>query len=407
MRLFTWDNAAAFIYKSSFNFDKKEISSIQGLIKQLKLNKLTSEEEKVKALESYIKTNIQIGDAIGEDARLVNKILDKKAASDDGIIRLFIAAFKELKINFDLVTTTERFEKRFDPDFDTWNYVDDQFLYLKDIGLYLAPTEQFGRVGYISPELTGTKGLFINEITLGDVSSATAKVKDIKTPEIEKSSHDMDVKVDFSASIEEPTVKLEQRLLGYSGATIQPIYNYMNQEQKDELNRSMMKLFGEDTKVLKSEVLNTDEASLFVKPMIVRGDVVAPALVEKAGNKCLFKLGMLIGTQSELYQEEKRQLRAEIHYLHGFTRDIEFTIPEGYTVANPDDMNIAAVCKEGDKVTAEFKSTYEITGNTVKVHIVETYGSLVYPLEIFEDFRKVINAAADFNKVTLIFEKKS
>ena len=44
-------------------------------------------------------------------------------------------------------------------------------------------------------------------------------------------------------------------------------------------------------------------------------------------------------------------------------------------------------------------------GKTVTVEIKEFYKKLILPLDEFDDFREIINAAADFNKKVLIFEK--
>jgi hypothetical protein len=61
--------------------------------------------------------------------------------------------------------------------------------------------------------------------------------------------------------------------------------------------------------------------------------------------------------------------------------------------------------KDGDKVPFSFVSDYTENGNEVKVKIDEYYKELYAPLHRYEDFRKVINAAADFNKVTLVLIK--
>jgi len=53
-----------------------------------------------------------------------------------------------------------------------------------------------------------------------------------------------------------------------------------------------------------------------------------------------------------------------------------------------------------------FNSSYQVEGNVVKITILEEYRRTYYPLSQFEDFKKVINAAADFNKVALVLEKK-
>jgi hypothetical protein len=53
-----------------------------------------------------------------------------------------------------------------------------------------------------------------------------------------------------------------------------------------------------------------------------------------------------------------------------------------------------------------FVSNYTLEGQTLTVTINEYYKQLYAPLERYEDYRKVVNAAADFNKVTLVLEKK-
>ena len=53
-----------------------------------------------------------------------------------------------------------------------------------------------------------------------------------------------------------------------------------------------------------------------------------------------------------------------------------------------------------------FKSGYKLEGNTLKVTIDEYYNIVLLPKTEYDNFQKVINAAADFNKVTLVLEKK-
>ena len=55
--------------------------------------------------------------------------------------------------------------------------------------------------------------------------------------------------------------------------------------------------------------------------------------------------------------------------------------------------------------SAFFKSSYTVKGSKVILYNEEVYDAMFYPKEFFTDYQKVINAAADFNKVTLILEK--
>ena len=53
-----------------------------------------------------------------------------------------------------------------------------------------------------------------------------------------------------------------------------------------------------------------------------------------------------------------------------------------------------------------FVSSYKLTGNILDVEVMETYRNIKYLPSEFEVFKNVIIAAADFNNVVLVFEKK-
>ena len=53
-----------------------------------------------------------------------------------------------------------------------------------------------------------------------------------------------------------------------------------------------------------------------------------------------------------------------------------------------------------------FESSYEKEGQVIKIKVDEYYDMLHVPLDMYEDYRAVINSAADFNKVVLVLEKQ-
>ena len=140
------------------------------------------------------------------------------------------------------------------------------------------------------------------------------------------------------------------------------------------------------------------------KPFVLDLVVKASELVDRAGNKILVKIGEIIGPQVEMYQEKPRQFDIDVNYPHVLARTIEFVIPRGYNVKNPDDLNISTVVRDNNQVTMGFESSYKLEGNVLKVSVVEQYCRLQYSLSQYEDFKKIINAAADFNKVILVLE---
>ena len=127
---------------------------------------------------------------------------------------------------------------------------------------------------------------------------------------------------------------------------------------------------------------------------------------EKAGNKILVKIGEIIGPQVEMYQEKPRQFPMEIPYPHVLERTIEFKIPEEFQIKNLDELNITHVYPDATNQTMGFVSSYKLEGNLLKIHISEDYRQVYYPVAQYQEFRKIINAAADFNKIVLLLEKK-
>jgi hypothetical protein len=60
----------------------------------------------------------------------------------------------------------------------------------------------------------------------------------------------------------------------------------------------------------------------------------------------------------------------------------------------------------GDEIAARFITKHVIENNQLIITNEESYRLLNLPKDKYEEFRSVINAAADFNKVVLILEPK-
>ena len=107
-----------------------------------------------------------------------------------------------------------------------------------------------------------------------------------------------------------------------------------------------------------------------------------------------------------MYQEKKRQEPVDVDYPHVEERKIELVIPKGYKISNLNDLKIEQTYLDNGKLTMGFTTDYQLKGNTLTVHIMEQYCNVTYPITQFEQFKKIINASSDFNKVVLVLEKK-
>jgi hypothetical protein len=402
-RLYSWEATGLDLYNTMFVFSKQETKAVEKLISKLDLEKQKKDEEKIAALELWMKTNI--GTKQTEDENTIDKMLNLKYGSDFNIQRLYIAAAQQLKIPVEIVLTCDRMDRKFDAAFPSYNNLLDYLLYFPSIGKYLSAGNYSSRIGFPVPGLTGGKGLFIKETVVGDLKTGVSKIKTIENTPHTASHNNVIAKVEFASGTYVPTVNYKQEFTGYSAYYIQPSIPYMDETQRTQFLDDMAKLPGKECLVKSVKVSGDKTSEVLVKPLVIESTVETPHLIENAGNKLLFKVGELIGPQEELYKDQKRQLDGEITYTHSFGRTLEIKIPEGYKVKNPNDINIEKKYTADGKTLSTFTSNYTQEGNLLKINVYEDYETLFYPKEKYEEWRSVINASADFNKVVLIFEK--
>ncbi len=160
----------------------------------------------------------------------------------------------------------------------------------------------------------------------------------------------------------------------------------------------------ENVTVIKKEIINEAPELFGIKPLHFIIEVETEAFTAKAGKKYLFNVGEVIGRQIQMYQEKERVLPLEDQFKRSYYRTINITRPTGYKVANLGDINIENSYKRNNTELLSFKSFYEIKGNIITITADEHYKLNIIDTSFFEDYRKVINSAADFNKITLILE---
>ncbi|MBL7932021.1 MAG: hypothetical protein JNL60_08965 [Bacteroidia bacterium] len=401
-KMYTWDIISREYYTALFTVDKSQAKIIEKVITKNKIDKLGSAAEKIGAFDSFLKTDFEINSNYDE-LELGRAVETRKIGNDDAM-RFYIAALKFLQIPFELVLTSPRNELKFDPKFPSYIYTREYMFYFPELNLYVSPLSIYSRLGFPDPTLQGTEGLFIREVSIGEMFSSTAKTKTIGTLDYKKSSHNMNLTINIDAVNKTSQLNVVHSLQGYSSYYVQPVYRYLDEEQKKDVHKNYFLTTSEEG-IKNIEVLQTSEKDLFVNPMLVKYTVTQNDFLEIAGNKLILKVGLAIGPQSELYQEEKRKSPGDIYYTHLLERTIEINVPEGYKAINLEDLKGQKTCLIDSKEMSVFKTSYELNGNKILVHVYEDYQALTYPMNTFEDFKAVINAAADFNKKTIVFEK--
>lgn len=387
------------------DISKKDIRSLKKLSKNLGLEGL-KELEKVRKVEDYLKRNITISEQDNDEFEEIEIILEKLITSQRGLIKLYVSIFDMNNIVYHYGLTSDRTRVTMDPEFESYSFLENYVFYFPEQDKYMAPTEMLYRVGYIPFNWCNNYGLFIKDVSVGETTTGIGEIQFIEPLSFDQNEDNLDVKINVKGDFEELSLDIKRTMTGYNATYFQPIFELIPEAETKLVVNELLNLSGKDFELYEFTLKNSSLDSFYLKPFIIHGKATTKsAYFDKAGNKYLLKIGEVIGEQVEMYQEEERKLPVENDFNRNYERNIHFKIPEGYTVRNLDDLNIEIFYEENGEKSMEFCSGYEVNENGVNVFIKEYYKKLDYPLENFEQFRKIINAAADFNKKVLIFEK--
>lgn len=407
-RLFTWNELAERVYSNYSSITDKERTAVATFIKEAGINETASREDKIRAIEDYIKLNVNSDkEGIGENAGKIESIVKTKVASAEGLNALFIACFEKLGIHYQVVFPSKRDELPLDESFENYRLTDEFIFYFPDTHGFLEPEATALRYPYLQPYWSGTRGLFVKGTTTGDEKTAVAVFDSIPIQPYEKSASNMEVQLKMNNALDGIVLHSKQILLGYSAMAYRPAFNFLPKDRMDEFTRDVIKGVVKSEDIKNVKVTNTALTDCFAnKPLTIEADVESNELIEKAGNRYFIKIGEVIGPQEQMYQEKQRRLPITLEYPHALDREIVFTIPAGYIVKNLADINMNVVDSYNGRQTMGFISSYKLKGQELKISIHEFYKIISYPMSRLEQFRKVINASADFNKVILILVKK-
>lgn len=386
--------------------DKAVQKKLKKLIQSINIKYARDEKDKIRIIEQYLKTNFSVLEIYTSNLSDLTYVLDNKVANEVGIVKLFAAIFNQLEIDYQLVLTCSRNKLRFDPDFEAYNFLTDYLLYFPSLNNYLAPSYPISCLGFAPFYLTNNHGLFIKKISLNDFETGIGKIKFIEPETFDKTYDKLDLKVEFGNEILKPKITMDHQMGGYYAQNFQPFYTYYSEEDKKEVTESLVNNFMPNIEIKEITVENEGKDFFGIRPFIVKSVFISSNSVEKAGEKYLFKIGELIGPQMEMYQEEKRKQKVESDYMRTYHRVLNIEIPQGYKITNLDALNMDVFTEENGERTIAFTSTYKLEGNKLEVIVDEYYKQITFPLSEYENYRKVINAAADFNKITVFLEKE-
>jgi len=404
--IISYDKAASTIYRSIYNnITRKEQKVIKKIVKKIGILDSMTQEQKIFEIENYLKNNYNIIDISDNEYENLYKIYKNNIANNHGITKLFANLFNYYNINHNLVITSNRTKFKFDPEFESYLFLNQYLFYFPETKKYLIPDKFAFRYGLIPFEFTDNYGLFISRIKLYNVTTYFNQIKYIEPLSFEESAHNLNITATINNECNKIDIELIQENKGYYSVYLQPYLGLLKKEDQEKIAHQIIKnLFG-DININEWNFKNIEPETIGLKPLILEAKFSSTLLLENAGNNIIFKVGQLIGPQIELYKETERTAPVYDDYKRSFNRILKIKIPSGYEIKNLEELNIDKSYEKNNKKILSFKSTYSLNNNLLTVNIEEFYDSLyLEPIE-FDKYREIINTAADFNKIILILEK--
>lgn len=404
-RIYSFNQASRDFYTALLTFSSAETKALKRMLKKCDPGS-GDMESRIRKIELWVKSNIfesEDGEGNLEDMVYVEK---NKYTSSTGFARILAGLFTQAGIPFQVVITCDRNERFFDKDFDSWNFFEQFLFYFPELKMYLSPDGFTSRLGYPPQEFTENFGIGFKVISVGDVSSFVSTPVYIKSNSYQDNGDSLFMDVVVNSDFSDFTAQVIKSQHGYSADYIQAIYEFLDEDDQKGIVEGVLSFGGDFDKLSETEVLNGTFEDACVKPLIMKAVLSNPNMIERAGDEFIFRVGELIGPQAEMYDSVRRTLDADHGNASHYYRKLIIRFPENYMLVNPEALNVNAEVKNasGDAV-AWFKTTYTIDGNLLTIINDEVYAQTIYPLEIYEGFRNVVNAAADFNEIRLIFRK--
>lgn len=407
--LYSYGELSKLVYSNYHEgINKNDLKFVKKLAKKIDIPNNATDRQTIRSIEEYVKSNIRIIDATFQGEISMQNLWEIKMFPKGKAMLLFVELFDIFEVNYQIGLTSDRYDIKFDPDFELWTFANEFIIYFPSVNDYTT-LDTYERLGFFDYGFMNNYGLFVKRVEIAGDKYGVGHIQLIPKNDYTNSGDTLIVEVDFKKQeFTDTEYTIYHSVSGYKAEYIQPYYKEIDEvEKQKEYKESLLTFLDDDGEVLEFEVQNLDIAYYGLAPVISKGILQSNKFFEKARDNYLFKVGELIGPQMEMYSTEKRQLPVEEYYTRHYDRTLIFTIPDGYSAKNLENLKIdqSYENEKGESVMG-FHSSYTVEGDKVTVKISEFYKEVVFPVEIYEDYQRVVNAAADFNKVVVIFNKE-
>lgn len=396
-----WGNLVTNV--SELFFPKSINKKAEELLKEIKNGYVTIPWNELKianSIDTYIKKNFIISDKKDQKLNNIDHILEQKESNDFSIIQVYTQLLKLAEIEYEIAISCNRFYLKFDPDFFDPNQLREFLIYIPKSNVYISPNRIEYRATEAPDDLTGNYAMFIDKNLDYYFSEIILENKGFS--EINKN-----IKINISKNLKKSIINEKRYFTGYWGI-LNRNYVFLSENEKTDFLIDYFTISGlNDKKIIKYKINNYDiDYNFKNEPLEITSKLETKDLISRVNGKILLNVGKVIGLQSNLFKEVERVNPIEINFPNEYFYEIEFLIPKGYKVLTIDNLikDRKYISVDGN-VTAQFKSSANIVNNKLTIKISEYYKSFKYEKNRYNEFRDVINTAAEFYESNIELEK--
>ncbi|NOQ72972.1 MAG: DUF3857 domain-containing protein [Crocinitomix sp.] len=391
-----------------FTFLPKEERKANSVLKSF-TGESGDKSETIRKLTVYLKANFFYEEKYNNpDYDDVTAIMKAKVANDVGMTKLYCLFLKQLGIKYEVLMSCNKYDGRLDPDYCSRHTLDEFILHFPDYSTYLYPASQVTQYGLAPSWLAGNQALVITQ------SGYSPRFQEIESAKYDENVTGLTIQVDLDLDNNSSEFNIDAYSLGaLSFNHNYDMYYADSEKEKQQELEGYVSWRYPDAEIVNVEMVDPaawgdiGACKDYACRREFKATVKSASFFDKVGNKLLINVGTLLGPQTEMYSELERVQPITTAYNKSYAFRIDIPIPDGYKYTGEQNGIIDNSFKNASGVDAAgFKSTIEVVDNVIHIEIDEFYAFVNVEKEYYEDYRRVINSAADFNKAILLLEKK-
>jgi hypothetical protein len=236
-------------------FEKKDAKALRALNTTLGIYRMNSVEEKVRAMEHFIKTEVLISSS-NPDASMA-EIVESRKTNSIGSILLLMGLCQQAGIEYQYGFISDRYETRLSDEIESMHFLQNYFMYFPEIDQYLAPLDFSTRLGYLSADWVPNNGYFLTHKTYPTLSTDWI-VKPISGTTAQQNKDSIIIRINVDENMLNGELTIERHISGYKAGKYQTYYYLYSENRKEEKHNELLNFFQDNSKFKMTEISNTN-----------------------------------------------------------------------------------------------------------------------------------------------------